>query len=439
MNRARIEARQLKNKERGWFEALWRATSLLAILAAASCSGDTGGYSGPYAREVSRAVPAIERSTGHKFKTAPKLEQRSRDEVRAYLEREFNEQTPPAELAGIERSYKRFGLLPDSINLRATLLDLLAEQVIGYYDPKTKVLYVVAGANSDIVAATIQHELVHALQDQYFPVDSLQHIRHDDDRQTAAQAVVEGEAVWEQMTVMAGGANPEKMMPGGWEGVRQRIREDHTDQPKLAEAPVFLRESLLFPYLSGAEHIRQFKIRAAGAWPFDSLPESTEQVLHAAKYFGTRDHPLTVVLPPLRNGATAVAENDLGEFGTRIYFYELSQDLNMAARAAGGWGGDRYRLASLKGGGEGLVWAVAWDTPVDAAEFVDALGLALPVRYPGIKQVSGGDERRRFQGAGRTVDVVAVTIAGHSVVILSDVPAGTDTALVDPAGIRILP
>ena len=59
---------------------------------------------------------------------------------------------------------------------------VLTEQIIGYYDPKTKVLYVVEGAPEEYVGITIMHELVHALQDQYVNLDSLEHITGDDDR-----------------------------------------------------------------------------------------------------------------------------------------------------------------------------------------------------------------------------------------------------------------
>lgn len=409
-----------------------------ALLVAAACSrGDSVAYTGPHASDVRPAIRAIERSTGHKYKTPPKLEDKTHEEVRAFLERSMNEEMPALELAGAEASYKRFGLLPDSIDLRRTLLDLLAEQVVGYYDPKTKVLYVVRDARPEYVGITIQHELVHALQDQYFPLDSLLAIEHDNDRRTAAQAVVEGQAVWEQLIVMTGGANPESVMPGGWDAIRQRIREDHTDMPKLANAPMLLREDLLFPYLSGAEYVRQLKTRNATGWPFDSLPESTEQILHADKAFGVRDHPMRVTLPAPKSGGSVAYENDLGEFETRLYIYQFTKDLNLAARAAAGWGGDRYRLMSLGARGEALVWATAWDSPLDAAEFVEALGTVLPVRYKGLQRRGDGTDRRRFEGGGRTVEVVAVTVDGHSVVLLTDVPAGVAPDLVDPAQIRL--
>lgn len=413
---------------------------LIALsLAAVACTADTTGYNGPHTREVRRAMRSIERSTGRKFKTPPRLEERTREQVSAFLEQSFNEHLTAAELAGSERSYKRFGLLPESLDLRKTLLAILEEQVAGYYDPKTKVLYVVRDANADLLAATIPHELVHALQDQYFPLDSLMRIHGDNDRQEAMQSVVEGQATWEQFAMLAGSGNPENAVPGGWDAVRQRIRSDHADMPRLAEAPTLLRETLLFPYLSGAEHIRQFKAKEPGGWPFDSLPESTEQVLHADQYFGKRDHPLAITVPPLRAGATSVYENNLGEFEMRLYFYELSHDLNHAAAASRGWGGDRYVLASLGGKSEALVWVTAWDTGLDAAEFVDALGDAIPVRYRHAERVAATGGRRRFEGAGRVVEITPVTVGGHSVVLFIDVPAGVSPDLVDAARIRITP
>ena len=49
------------------------------------------------------------------------------------------------------------------MQLRPFLLDLLAEQIVGYYDPGTKVLYVVKGADPMMASVTVSHELVHAL------------------------------------------------------------------------------------------------------------------------------------------------------------------------------------------------------------------------------------------------------------------------------------
>src|SRR5215204_4053107 len=170
------------------------ALSLGAVLGACSRgegSGGGGAGAGPYAKEVSEAVPRIEKAVGLPFKTPPKVERRSKDEVRNFLLQKFNESMPAAEISGIERTYRRFGLIPDSLQLRPFMLELLTEQVVGYYDPSTKVLYVVDGADPAMIGVTVTHELVHALQDQYLNLDSLQKITGDNDRQVAAQAVIE--------------------------------------------------------------------------------------------------------------------------------------------------------------------------------------------------------------------------------------------------------
>jgi hypothetical protein len=409
--------------------------AVLLLLLACSAPDQTG-YSGLYEKDVRRAIPTIENSSGRKFKTPPKLQERSRDELRAFLENAFNEQTPALELAGIAASYKRFGLIPDTMDLRSYMLRLLDEQVIGYFDPKADVLYVMRDAAPELVATTITHELVHALQDQHFPLDSLERIRMSNDRRTAGQAVAEGQAVWEQLVVLTHVADPSRTMPGGWEGVRSMIREKQTSMPLLDNAPTLLREVLLFPYLSGAEHVRQYKARKPGGWPFDSLPVSTEQILHAEKYFGTRDDPTTVTLPPLRVGK-AVYEGDLGEFESRVFLYEHTRNQAVSVAAAAGWDGDRYVLVSLPGGGEALVWVTVWDSALDAAEFVDALEIALPNRYRGASRKAVGGEERQFEGAGRTVSVRPVTIDGRPVVILTDVPVGGPQELIDPMKVRL--
>jgi hypothetical protein len=225
-------------------------------------------------------------------------------------------------------------------------------------------------------------------------------------------------------------------MPGGWDGVRNMIRQNQTSMPILNNAPLILSEVLLFPYLSGAEHIRQFKTRVPGGWPFDSLPESTEQIMHADKYFGTRDHPTKVTLPPIQGGAKLVYESDLGEFEMKVLLYQLTRDQASATLGASGWDGDQYALVSV-GGSDGLVWATVWDSPLDAAEFVDVLGAALPNRYRGMKLTSGQAEVRRYEGGGRTIELRPVTIDGRPVVLFTDIPAGAGLPLADAARIRL--
>ncbi|HEX9483093.1 MAG TPA: hypothetical protein VF929_00880 [Gemmatimonadaceae bacterium] len=391
---------------------------------------------GPYAREIADAVPRIEAATGLKYKRPPKVEVRTKEQVRDFLVKKFEETSPAADIAGEEAAYKLLGMLPDSLDLRKFYLAVLTEQVIGYYDPGTKVLYVVKGADEKTVNITLTHELVHALQDQYISLDSLQRTTSDNDRLSAAQAVVEGEAQFEQLSIMVGGPTNVALRVGGRDRIREMIRENQSAMPVFATAPMVIQESLLFPYLAGADFVQRYKEKRGKANIFADLPTSTEQILHTDAFFKTpRDEPSVVMLPAPR-GARKVYENDLGEFGVRLFLYQHLKDEQTAARAAMGWDGDRYVVVQ-GASGRGIVWASVWDSTMEAANFSDAL-----IRATGRR--TGMQERREAAGGatfhpeGRTVSIFPRIIGGRAVVLYSDLPAGL-SGVIDPAAIAVTP
>ena len=426
---------------------LTRFSAAVALAAAfvpllAACQQERPAYPGPYGAQVAAAIPAIERAVGLTFKTPPRVELRSKDEVRGFLEKKFDEAQPALELAGAERAYKLFGLLPDTLHLRRFMLALLAEQVVGYYDPSTKVLYIVGGDGSseggpapEIVNVTITHELVHALQDQYFGLDSLQKIHGQNDRQTAAQAVIEGQATFEQMAAMFGGGNFVMRLPGGWDRVRQTIREVQGQMPLFAAAPMLIQETLLFPYLSGAEFVMRFKEKRPGQVPYRPLPSSTEQVMHPERFLDSLDEPTRVVLPG-PTGASVVYENDLGEFETRLLLYQSLQDVDAASRGAAGWDGDRYYVVNTPQGA-GLTWLTVWDSAVEAAEFRDSMERAIEQRFGTAPGSGGRGGARRFAARGRTIELVAATVQGRPAVVFTNVPAGADTKLIELGKVKL--
>ena len=151
---------------------------------------------------VRQMIPSVEHAAGMRFKTPPVVERRTRAQVRDYVIHKLDEDLPPSELAGVQAAYRLFGLLPDSLDLRATMVDLLTEQVAGYYDPDSNALYVAADVDSPLVRTTVSHELVHALQDQYMNLDSVMQQRRQNDRRSAAQAILEGQATLGQILVL---------------------------------------------------------------------------------------------------------------------------------------------------------------------------------------------------------------------------------------------
>jgi hypothetical protein len=407
--------------------------ALMTLLSA--CERPKPKYEGPYAAEVSEAIPMIEKAVGLSFKTPPKVETRSKEQVREFVTKQFTDSVAVRDIAGQEAAYKRLGMIPDTLKLQAFLTSLLEEQIVGYYDPHTKVLYVVDGAPKETVGLTITHELVHALQDQYISLDSVQKIRGDNDRFSAAQAVFEGQAVYEQISIMLGGTNIAINLPGGWDRIREMIRENQASMPIFAAAPKVIQETLIFPYLSGAEFYRNYRERKPGSVIYKDMPVSTEQIIHPAAFFLTRDNPTRVTLGTLSN-ATKQYENDLGEFETRLFLFQQLNDQNEAVRGATGWDGDRYAVVNTPQG-QGIVWLTVWDSSVEAGEFFHLAGQTVEKRYSTKSGKGSTDLVKKYSGAGRTLQVSTMEIQGRPVVIYVDIPAGADPNIVNSAQVTL--
>lgn len=407
------------------------ALSICACLLAVGACRRAPAGDGPYADRLAEYIPQVEKALGRKFKTPPKLEIRTKDQVREFLLRHLRDSIPQRELAGQTAAFKVLGLIPDTLDLQKFFVQLYTEQIIGYYDPATKVLYVVDGVPKDYAGLTIMHELVHALQDQYINLDSIQKLVHDSDRQTALQTVIEGQATLESAILLSGGSGGiMTSLPGGWEQIQTAIRDAMATQAVFAIAPMVIQESMLFPYVNGADFVRRHSFRRPGMMSFDSIPVSTEQVLHDSAFFGAKpDAPIQVVLPPI---AGETYQNNMGEFGTRLFLYHHLKNIASAASAAKGWGGDRYAVVRTPSG-NGIVTVTAWDTPMDAAEYVNALTSVLGRRFADstgqLPPVTG--DTRRWDVGGRTLVIATREIGGRMVVSYTDVPRGTNPALVD--------
>jgi len=205
--------------------------------------------------------------------------------------------------------------------------------------------------------------------------------------------------------------------------------------PVFAKAPLVIQETLIFPYLSGAEFVRNFKERNPGKVLYKDMPLSTEQILHPSAYFGKRDAPTDITLPPLI-GATPTYQNTLGEFETRLFLYQHLQDQNEAVRGASGWDGDRYEIFNTTGG-QGITWVTVWDSPLESTQFFDALNQAVEKRYHVKSSGQAGATTRTYSAAGRTVEVSTTEISGRPVVMYVDVPAGASTHLFDVNQIKL--
>ena len=381
---------------------------LVLAVVSSSCRRPPKGTGGPYGDIVAQAIPAVEKAVGLRFKTPPRIEVRTKDQVRAYVLKQLADSSTMREVVGQSGAYKLLGMIPDTLDLPRLMTRLLDEQIVGFYDPETKVLYIVNDSPKESARLIVTHELVHALQDQYVNLDSIQKVTNDNDRQTAAQAVFEGEAVYEQVHAMLGPGNIAVGLPGGWERVRQAIRDNEAAMPVYASAPMVIQETLIFPYLSGAEFVKNFREREPGRVPFNDLPASTAQILHPNEFFGRRVTPTSVSFVRVA-GVTPTYENGLGEFETRLFLYQHLNNVDDAARAASGWNGDRYMTFDTPRG-PAIAWASVWLTPAQGADF-----------YTSMQRVADAREPAQH---GRSVHVTTGEVNGRPVVMLVDTPTG---------------
>lgn len=349
------------------------AAALLAL--ASACRGQSRGVGedAGLARLVDSLRAPVERAAGLTFRTPPRSALRSRDQVRAYLIAKLDEELPPARLRGLEAAYRLFGLLPDTLALRSLLLDLYAEQVAGYYDPDSATLFGVAGADRAQLRLVLAHEMVHALQGQYLPLDSILKSTESNDRLTAAQSILEGQATLVSIAVLAPGQDV-AATPQFWELYRDQVREQQAAMPIFARAPLVVREALIFPYLDGAEFMHWWST----AGPKDTLPYgprmpvSTEQILHPDRY-ARGDLPVPLAFP----ADTGIAFEDvLGENEIRVLLATLAGSDEVQTVVPIGWGGDRFRVYETPAG-PALVWYVVWDDQRAADRFVRAAAPAL--------------------------------------------------------------
>ena len=316
----------------------------------------------------------------------------SQAELQQYLLDAFERDYTPDERIRDHRLLVALGMIRPDQDLADLSLRLLGEQVLGMYDNDSRRMYLIADAVDPTPASRVvyAHEYTHALQDLTFGLKSLDPPDSDnDDRSGAVQALVEGDA-----TLLMSHYLRQALTPS--ERLEYIQSADGSGSSALDEAPLVLKEELVFPYREGLRFVQQ--LHQSGGWAavnqaYVNPPASTEQVLHPAKYFAG-EAPIPVGLPDLAAelgpGWRQLVNNTLGELDLRI-LVEQNGSRQEALLAAEGWGGDRYALLEDDQGRAVVVIRSTWDTQSDAAEFFEAYGRALASRFGPAARLPGTD------------------------------------------------
>jgi len=336
--------------------------------------------------------------------------------VKEHVRREVPE--PAIRAEGLVQ--KLLGLFPTGDDYEAATYALLEGQLAGYYEPADGTMYVANDLDESNASLTLAHELVHALQDQYWDLKVRSaYVAGEDDHDAAFSGLAEGDA-----TLAAADLEAERLRPGATaldlpDGVLERALLESTDTGSVA--PHALRMALVAPYVDGTRFVAT--LRREGGWAkvdaaWDRPPETTEQLLHVDKWRAHEPALAVHVPPPPSPGYALLEANTYGEQGLRLTLREWLPS-SVADAAASGWGGDRVALYAQGDRGYAAEWLVRFDEaapgPVDgfAARCFAAIGRALP-KLGHVTEKTGVSACVERSGNG----VLAVKRAGRDVVLV---------------------
>jgi hypothetical protein len=327
-------------------------------------------------RAADADIPAIlaelSEITGKRSTRAIRQESIDKEGLRRYLEARMKETVKPEELRAEEIALKKFGFVPAEFDLKKTTIDLLTEQAAAFYDYRKKKLFVLSSSPSMMEQALLVHELAHALADQHFHLERYIRKESNDDGAIARMAVMEGQASWLMAEYLARRSGQSLKTSPALLEMMTRAETAAEQYPVLAGAPLYIQESLLFPYTAGIrfQHALVEQLgQAAFSEVFRNPPLSSQHILHPELYrkgLKPSEPPLPELKPA--RGRRTLIEGAIGEIDHSILLRQFT-DEKTAARISPGWRGGAYRLLEYKDGRTVLLYVSEWADSETAAEF----------------------------------------------------------------------
>jgi len=291
----------------------------------------------------------------------------SKAKINDFLKKRVNEVAKPEEIRAEELTLKKFGLVPQDFDLAKNTVDLLTEQAAAFYDYDKKKLFITETTPSESQEPVLAHELSHALADQNYNLGKfIRQGRKSDDGSTARLAVMEGQATWLMAEYLARkNGSSLKDSPALVEMMASPSNESG-QFPVYENAPLYLRQSLVFPYTKGMlfqNAVFQRDGQYAFAEAFQKPPLSTQQIIHPEKYF-QNVKPTDPDLPDvhLPHGYKGLVGGSLGELEHQILLEQYAGS-EVANEIAPHWRGSNFELTEDKKAGRVvLLYSVEWDS-----------------------------------------------------------------------------
>jgi hypothetical protein len=374
----------------------------------------------PTEAEIRDTLGKLTEITGLKPRRAVQSAVMNRQELKAYLDHKIRTEVKPGEIHAEEVTLKLFGFVPPEFDLKSTTVELLAEQAAAFYDFQKKKLFLLSGGSELLQYPALVHELAHALADQHVNLGRFLKRAAQDDSQLARMAVMEGQAMWlmtEQSSRSLGFSLTKD--PAAGDFYASQVAQMSAGQyPVFDKAPLYLRETLIFPYVAGMKFqnaVYHKRGRSSFLEVFRNAPVSTQQVLHPEAYF---EHRQPLRLKPEGapgKGYKELARGMVGELDMAILLEQYAGS-GAARELPPHWRGSGYRVWESKAGGRPvLACAIAWDTEEAAAKFFSLYGKVQAGKWKKLgysertrERVTGESEGGRFEVrlSGRRVNIL---------------------------------
>jgi hypothetical protein len=347
------------------------------LLAAAACAQPVSKPDQQLFQEIEAIVADLSQITGLKLTKPLRHDLINRDEVKRFLEERIKEEVKPEEIRAEELTLKKFGFVPQEFDLKKTTIELLTEQAAAFYDYRKKRLYVLDSSSSTMQQVALVHELAHALADQRFNLEKfIARAGESDDGAMARLAVMEGQATWLMSEYLARRMGMSlKTSPAIAQFMSQQAGATGGQFPVFDQAPLYIRETLIFPYTKGMlfQHVLVEKEGTAGFTSiFSRPPISTQQILHPEKYFaGVKPTEPAPARLASQGDFRVLMGGSIGELDHSILLRQYAGP-QAAEEVAPLWKGGAYRLLEHKKDRHTvLAYSSEWQDPTVARRFFD--------------------------------------------------------------------
>ena len=353
-------------------------------------------------RSVDQILQFVSKDTSLPIEHKVKRNLITRESVEKYVDKRMKDDKDEKRLEQSRLVLQKFGLLPPGYDLHAEFLRLLGEQVAAYYDPKTKSVNLLDWVQPDTQRPILAHELTHALQDQKVGLEKWELAGGKDDAalpdqqeysveeaQAARQCVTEGQAMVVMFDYSLAPLGKDILTAPDVVAQMRAGMADNKDSPIFAQAPMFLKESLLMPYTFGLDFVQNVLANKGKAAAYAGMllnpPIDTRQIMQPETYL-LNQVVAALTIPNLDQlVAPGYQRFDFGGMGAfDVYLLAKQYGASDPKKYYPHWRGGYYYAAHAKTAPQdqiALMYFSRWDSPEAARAFAKLWADYLPKRY----------------------------------------------------------